>query len=137
MKASEVVYKKIKDNGNHVWITLLNGDKAHILTDGKEYFVVDKFRNQSVKYSIFDIVVSFLKRQANGKGRKGGSRDSKVGEKKCTKDTVMYAIATEYYEKHIGESCYDPVFVIAAMLDWAGIAKNGRGYIQLFNPSLW
>lgn len=31
----------------------------------------------------------------------------------------------------IGESVFDPVFVMAAILEWAGIAKNGRGELIL------
>ena len=45
----------------------------------------------------------------------------------------MYAIATEYYGKEEGESSFDPLFVIAAILDWAGIARNERGYMELIN----
>ena len=33
--------------------------------------------------------------------------------------------------KSKGESVDDPVFVIAAILDWANIAKNERGKITL------
>ena len=33
--------------------------------------------------------------------------------------------------KKEGESGLDPVFILAAVLDWAGIAKNGRGEIAL------
>lgn len=47
----------------------------------------------------------------------------------------MYAIATKYYGKNDGESSYDPLFVIAAMLEWAGIAKNGHGFIKLLKTN--
>lgn len=137
MKASEVVYLKLKENGGSKRITLLNGDKALVVTDGRSCFGSDKLPNQEVDYSIFDIVVSYLKKQPYGRAVKGGARGSKVGKNKCTKDTVMYAIATEYYGKEEGESSFDPLFVIAAILDWAGIARNERGYMQLFNPSKW
>ena len=40
-------------------------------------------------------------------------------------------IAKKYFGKKPGESVYDPVFVLASVLDWAGIAHNQRGYIQL------
>lgn len=40
--------------------------------------------------------------------------------------------AIHYFGKKPGESCFDPAFVLAAVLEWAGIAKNGWGYIQLF-----
>ena len=31
----------------------------------------------------------------------------------------------------MGDSVYDPVFVLAAVLEWADIAYNGRGYLEL------
>ena len=61
----------------------------------------------------------------------GHGKEDKVGYGKCTDDTVMGAIAINYFKKSYGESTYDPVFVLAAMLDWAGIASNNRGYISL------
>ena len=33
--------------------------------------------------------------------------------------------------KKEGMSVFDPVFVLSAILDWAGIAHNGRGYLEL------
>ena len=137
MKASELVFKKLKDVGGDSWITLLNGDKTHVVIEGSEFFVSDKLPNQEVDYSIFDIVVDFLKKQPCGRAIKGGARSSKVGKNKCGKDTVMYAIATEYYGKEEGESSFDPLFVIAAILDWAGIARNERGYMELINVAIW
>ena len=104
---------------------------------GRDYFVSDKLPYQNVDWSIFDIVVDFLKKQPHGRAVKGGCRSSKVGENKCGKETVMYAIATEYYGKTQGESSFDPLFVIAAILDWAGIATNERGYMELKNVSIW
>ena len=48
----------------------------------------------------------------------------------CTEDTIVGCIA-KY--KHIAEGAYayDPVFVLSAILDWAGIAHNERGYLEL------
>ena len=48
----------------------------------------------------------------------------------CMEDTIVGCIA-KY--KHIAEGAYayDPVFVLSAILDWAGIAHNKRGYLEL------
>lgn len=137
MKASELVIKKLRESGGEAWITLLNGDEARVTIGGRDYFVSDKLPYQNVDWSIFDIVVDFLKKQRYGRAPKGGCRNSKVGEGKCGKDTVMYAIATQYYGKEEGESSFDPLFVIAAILDWAGIARNERGYMELINVAIW
>ena len=42
----------------------------------------------------------------------------------------MGAIA-KYRGRKVGESVFDPVFVMAAVLEWAGIAQNGRGELIL------
>lgn len=43
----------------------------------------------------------------------------------------MYCVATKYFGCSIGESTFDPIFIIAAVLDWAGVAYNKVGSITL------
>lgn len=43
----------------------------------------------------------------------------------------MYEIATKYYGKVDGDSSFDPLFVVAAILDRAKIVRNCRGYLEL------
>ena len=90
----------------------------------------DKLPPNDFEYSIFDIIVDLLLREG-GKARKGNGRNYRFGYGDCTEDTVIGAIAKEYFGKQVGESTFDPVFVLAAVLDWAGIAHNCRGYIEL------
>lgn len=137
MSASEVIKARIREAGGEVEVQLLNGDTAVVKNDYGNCFVSNKLPSQEVNYSIFDIVVDFLKTQPQAKAPKGGCRNSKIGANQCGRGTVMYAIATQYYGKAEGESCYDPLFVIAAILDWANIATNGRGFLKLINPSIW
>jgi hypothetical protein len=69
--------------------------------------------------------------QQGGKARKGDGRRYHYGAGDCTDDTVVGMLAKDYFGKQPGESTLDPVFVLAAVLDWAGIAHNGRGYLEL------
>ncbi len=87
---------------------------------------------QILVFSIFDIVVEFLK-EHGGRATKGVGRGKgdKVGYANCKCDTVLYAIATRYYDHKDGDSTFDPLFVIAAVLQWAGIARNTRGELIL------
>ena len=64
------------------------------------------------------------------KGRKRRRSRRPYGD--CTEDTIVGCIA-KY--KHIAEGAYayDPVFVLSAILDWAGIAHNERGYLEQKN----
>jgi hypothetical protein len=43
----------------------------------------------------------------------------------------MYFVATEIYGHKEGESTYDPIFALAAILDNAGVVVNLRGKIKL------
>lgn len=137
MKASIIIQNKLNEAGGKALITLLNGDNCYLTRESADSFTCDKLPHQYVTFNIFDIVVDFLKNQKYGKAVKGGCRNSKVGEGKCGKETIMYIIATKYYKKEIGDSSFDPLFVIAAVLDWAGIARNSRGFITLNNPTIW
>jgi hypothetical protein len=132
MKASQIIKNKLKNEGGTTYVTLLNGGQA-LISIGRlgEYFISDKLPNQQMYWSIFDIVVDFLNTQPNKLAIKGNCRNSKVGGEKCSKDTVIYEVATKYYGKKEGESSFDPLFVIAAILEWANIAINERGYIKL------
>ena len=47
------------------------------------------------------------------------------------KTTVVGAIGYNYAHKEAGTSVFDPVFALAAILEWAGIASNERGELVL------
>ena len=81
-------------------------------------------------YTIFDAVVKLLLRSPGYRARKGNARNAKLGEPGCEEDTVAGAVLIHMGKKP-GESGLDPVFMLAAVLEWAGIATNGRGYIAL------
>ena len=130
-KASDIIKNKLYDNNGSVAIDLPKGGVCHIsIADGGDSFVSDKLANQTVSFQVFDIIVDFLN-SVGGKAPKGLGRSDKVGYGKCGEETVMYQIATKYYGKNAGESTFDPLFVLAAMLEWAGIAENGWGYLRL------
>lgn len=133
VKASEIIRKKLLDCGGKVTVTQFNGDSCNIVisSDGRS-FTTDKIQNNNLAYEfrVFDIIVDLLREQG-GRARKGGARNHKVGMGNCTEDTVVGAIAVRYWEKTYGESTLDPVFVLSAILEWAGIVHNRRGYLEL------
>ena len=133
IKASEIIRKKISDHGGAVTIGLLSGKTCDIyITPDKSSFSSTKLHNFIYDFCVFDIVVDLLIRQG-GKAKKGNAhgKNDRVGQGRCTPDTVVGAIAVNYFGKSHGDSSYDPVFLIAAVLDWAEIAHNCRGYIEL------
>lgn len=130
-KASDIIKNKLYDNNGSVTIDLPKGGTCYVAVTGSgDEFVSDKLPNNVLNFSVFDIIVDFLK-SVGGKAPKGLGRSDKVGYGKCGSDTVMYQVATRYYGKKLGESTFDPLFVLAAVLEWAGIAENGWGFIRL------
>lgn len=135
-KASDIVRTKLLAQGGSAVIPLLNGGCCQIaLTKDGTAFTSDKLNRHHYLYklTVLDIIVELLQNSPQKRAPKGNAhgKEDKVGYGRCTPDTVVGAIAVHYFRKAPGESCFDPVFVMAAILDWAGIAKNGRGYLQL------
>ena len=90
----------------------------------------EELAERTYRYEVFDVIVELL--LANGgRARKGSGRNFKLGDPDCGETTVVGAVAARYAKKEPGDSVYDPVFVLAAVLEWAGIATNERGEIVL------
>lgn len=135
-KPSEIIKRKLFENGGSANIYLLNGKPCNVMMfDNGSFFSSDKLNkyNYKFEFKVFDDIVDLLKESPNKTAKKGNGhgKEDKVGYGKCTPDTVLGAIAIRYFKKSFGESTIDPVFVLVAILDWAGIAKNKRGYVEL------
>lgn len=133
-KASDIVKRKLYEHNGAVTIPLLDGKLCRITVsrDGT-FFTSDKLTSHKFEFRVFDVIADLLLSSAGGRAPKGNGHgeEDKVGYGKCTPDTVLGAIAIQYFQKSLGASTLDPVFVLAAVLDWVGIAKNCRGYIEL------
>lgn len=136
---SEIIRGKIFENGGSVIIPLLDGKPCRIVAsaDGKS-FTSDKLNKYQIyyEYSVFNHIVDLLKQSKYYRAPKGNGhgKEDKVGCGKCTENTIVGTVAIKYFKKKYGESTYDPTFVLAAMLDWAGIGINQRGFVSL-NPN--
>jgi len=131
-KASEIIKNKLKENGGRVIVYTARGlnCETRVVADGVS-FLSDKLPiNPPYEFRVFDMIVELL--LANGgKARKGNGRNYKLGEPDCDETTVVGYIGKHYAGKSYGDSVFDPVFVLAAVLEWAGIATNGRGELLL------
>ena len=130
--ASEIIKAKLRENGGKATVRSINGKtyEIHAAADGFSFFCKALPVHPLYTYRIFDSVVELLLRQ-NGKALKGNGRSYKFGHPKCDETTVVGVIAQNYSHPQIGDSVFDPVFVFSAILDWAGIVHNERGYLQL------
>ena len=130
-RASEIIKAKLKAHGGHVTVYTARGLPCEIYAepDGTT-FTSDKLPvKPAYDYKVFDDIVELLIKQG-GRARKGNGRNYKLGEPGCEENTVVGTIAL-HRGRTIGESVFDPVFVMAAILEWAGIAENGRGELIL------
>ena len=131
-KASEIIKAKIMENGGRVIVHTAKGLPCEIFaaSDGISFVTKKLPIKPPYEYRVFDVVVDVL--LANGgSAKKGNGRNYKLGHPKCDENTVVGAIALNYAGKKPGDSVFDPVFVLAAVLDWAGIASNERGELVL------
>ena len=131
-QASEIIKTKLKENGGRATVYTARGLPCEICVaaDGIS-FISDKLPIQpAYQFRVFDMIVELL-RKHNGRARKGNGRSYKLGEKNCDDTTVVGYIAKHYSGKREGDSVFDPVFVLAAVLEWADVAKNERGELVL------
>ncbi|MBQ3481593.1 MAG: DUF2089 domain-containing protein [Oscillospiraceae bacterium] len=131
-KASDIIRAKLKACGGRVVVHTARGLPCEIVVspDGRA-FTCDKLPiTPPYRFEVFDVIVDLLLAN-NGKARKGNGRNHRLGEAECDETTVVGAIAYNYAGKKTGSSVFDPVFALAAVLDWAEIASNERGEIVL------
>ena len=129
--AIDGIKAKLKAHGGHITVYTARGLPCEIYaeSDGTT-FTSDKLPvKPAYDYKVFDDIVELLIKQG-GRAKKGNGRNYKLGEPGCEENTVVGTIAL-HRGRTIGESVFDPVFVMAAILEWAGIAKNGRGELIL------
>lgn len=130
-QASEIIKAKLKEHGGQVTVYTVRGlpCKIYAEADGKTFTSNKLPIKPPYDYGVFDVIVDLLLRQG-GRARKGNGRNFKLGEAGCEENTVVGAVA-KYRGNQIGSSVFDPVFVLAAVLEWAGIVHNDRGELLL------
>lgn len=132
---SDVLRTLYNYNGGEITVSTLNGKKHNVCISNDNtylYSCMGLGEANHLKLEWFDKIVKYIM-DNGGRVKKGGARNktAKVGYGNCTRDTLMYYVATECYGKKVGDSSFDPVFMMAAILDNAGICKNERGYISI------
>ena len=123
-KASDIVKAKLISCGGKATVQTLQGKKYSVWVETPDTFACDKII--SYTYDIFDVIVEHIVAQG-GKARKGSGRGH-LGDPHCEEDTIAAAILKNYWKSDTG---LDPAFVMLAILEWAGIVHNRRGYAEL------
>ncbi len=132
IKASEIIKSKLKETGGKATVPALTTGKEYevLVIEEDRFYCNELISSPRYNFGVFDAIVELLKNSDNGSAKKGNGRLAKLGQPGCEENTVVGCIA-KYINKNDGDTVDDPVFVIAAILDWAGIAINGRGKITL------
>lgn len=131
-KASDIIKGMLMEHNGKVIVHTARGLPCEVRAapDGNA-FLCDKLpMNPPYRYEVFDVIVDLLVSQG-GRARKGNGRNFKLGDPDCDETTVVGAIGYRYAHKKTGTSVFDPVFALAAILEWAGIAENRRGELAL------
>lgn len=132
VKASDIVKQKLIDHNGSAIVQTARGVPCDIRAalDGISFVSSKLPVKPPYRYEVFDVIVELLIAQ-KGRARKGNGRSSKLGEPNCDETTVVGAIGYHYTHAQNGQSVYDPVFVLAAVLEWAGVVHNERGELAL------
>lgn len=132
-----LVIKKIKEklnvSGGKTTIKLLQGDPCDIWfdTNGKGLVSPKIPPSNQLVWEAFDAAVEVVI-QNGGKAVKGKARSgAKLGSDDLPLNSVEGYIAHIVHGVQEGETAFGPGFVIAAVLDWAEICINQRGYLTI------
>jgi len=127
---------KLNEIGGRASIPLYSGDLCEIGFDSNGKGLVSTkipVPNQLL-WEVFDAAVEVVI-QNGGKAMKGKARSgAKLGSDDLPLDSVEGYIAHKVHGAKTGETAFGPGFVVAAILDWAEICNNERGYLTI-NPS--
>lgn len=130
-KPSDIIRNKLIANGGRATIYGINGNPYEIsLTPDGKSFACDKMMPSPSELTKFDVLVDYMKAH-DGIIKKGNGRFYKFGEPECDENTVVGILAILHNNPKPGDSVFDPVHYYAAVLDWADIAANKRGYLEL------
>ncbi|MDD7793821.1 DUF2089 family protein [Clostridium sp. 'White wine YQ'] len=132
-----LVVRKIKEKlnaeGGQATVTLYNGDGCDIwFNENGKGLVSPKIppANQLVWEALEAAVEVVINN--GGKAKKGNAQSgAKLGTEKLMLNSVEGYIAHKVHGVQEGETAFGPGFVICAILDWAEICNNERGYLSI------
>ena len=127
-KASEIIKAKLADNGGRAMVRTFRGGLREISISSEGKFLCPQLIPYD--FEVFDAIVDLLLNSPGYRARKGNARSAKLGEPGCEETTVAGTVLL-FMGKKPGQSGLDPSFLFSAVLEWAGIAENGRGELIL------
>lgn len=129
------IKEKLNACGGRTNMRLFMGDLCEIWFDsnGKGLISPKIPPANQLLWEAFDATVEVVMKNG-GKAKKGNAQSGdRLGSGKLMLDTVEGYIAHKVHGVQEGETAFGPGFVICAVLDWAEVCKNERGYLTI-NP---
>lgn len=129
----KMIKEKLNANGGRASIPLYGGDPCEIGYDPSGRGLVSPKippANQ-LTWNAFEAAVEVVILNG-GKAMKGKARSgAKLGSDDLSLNSVEGYIAHKVHGAQVGETAFGPGFVIAAVLDWAEVCNNERGYLSI------
>lgn len=136
-ESSDIIKNKLIENNGSAWATEYSGKEFNFsITNDGEGIRTKKLPMFCLEFKVFDIIEKLLIDEG-GRASKGNARSVKLGEENCTYDTVAGRLGYEYFGKNDGDSFFDCGFIAIAIMEWAGIIRNKRGYIEFTPEYMW
>lgn len=103
---------------------------AILREDGIE---VDNLSSQKLlPWIVFEETINLLAKADSYKGvRKGNAMNGKLGDKRLPSDSIEGNLAEKVYNRKEGNSVFRRITPIAALLSWASLCTNRKGYLIL------
>ena len=128
-----MIKEKLNKSDGRASIPLYNGDLCEIGFDSNGKGLVSPkipVPNQ-LTWEVFEAAVEVVV-QNGGKVIKGKARSgAKLGSDDLPLDSLEGYIAYKVHGVEIGKAAFGPGFVVAAILDWAEILNNERGFVTI------
>ncbi|MCR4956557.1 MAG: DUF2089 domain-containing protein [Lachnospiraceae bacterium] len=131
-KALRQIKKKLNEAGGLATISLPRGQDFQIYYEeyGNGICATNLPSNRVLTWKAFDCVMEVLN-QNGGKAPKGNAMKAKLGEPGLTLDTVEGYVAFHAYGAKKGDSVLRTISSLSAILEWAGVCRNGYGFLKL------
>lgn len=86
--------------------------------------------SRPLPWSAFENAIELLT-HSGGKAQKGNAMQGKLGSAALPFDSVEGYVAAHTFHMKKGDSCPRMISSLSAILEWAGLCKNGYGYLEL------
>lgn len=126
------IKKKLNASGGVATLTLPKGKTFQIYYEefGSGICATNLPSSRVLPWSAFWDAIELLER-SGGKAPKGNAMQGKLGSAALPLDSVEGYVALHTFRMKKGDSCPRMISSLSAILEWAGLCKNGYGYLEL------